>query len=202
MRKNSPRFHQITSNKRSKIKISWGSMPQTPIVCCMLHACCIGGQRSVKMPKRPIIQYWTIPENYHLFVVGVFFLTQIMLCTHKTATILCRYIVLHYRMSHTVILPPPSTALVSQKLSRLMVTSLSMCRTKQMKHCGANQFNVSMENHLNIILLHHHHNTFESRVITSFQPSSVMRVLQLVNWTEHFTHTYWVLARNLLTNGV
>ena len=93
-----------------------------------------------------------------------------MLCAHKTATILCRYIVLHYRMSNTVILPPPSTALVSQKLSRLMVTSLSMCRTKQMKHCGANQFNVSMENHLNIIILHHHHKTFESCVITSFQP--------------------------------
>ena len=67
--------------------------------------------------------------NYHLFVVGGFFLTQIMLCTHKTATILYRHIVLHYRMSNTVILPPPSTALVSQKLSRLMVTPLSMCRT-------------------------------------------------------------------------
>ena len=136
----------------------------------LIKICIIRGQRSVKTAKRPIIQYRTIPENYHLFVVGVFFLTQIMLCGHKTATILCRSIVLHYRMSNTAILPPPSTALVSQKLSRLMVISLSMCRTKQKKHCGANQFHVSMENHLNIILLHHHHKTFQSRVLTSFQP--------------------------------
>ena len=126
-----------------------------------------GRWRCLKGPSYSIELYQKIITCSSLVF---FFLTQIMLCTHKTATILCRYIVLHYRMSHTVILPPPSTALVSQKLSRLMVTSLSMCRTKQMKHCGANQFNGSMENHLNIILLHHHHKTFESRVITSFQP--------------------------------
>ena len=33
---NSPRFHQIVSNKRSKIKISRGSIPRTPLVCHML----------------------------------------------------------------------------------------------------------------------------------------------------------------------
>ena len=123
--------------------------------------------KRVKGPSYSIELYQKIITCLSLVV---FFLTQIMLCTHKTATILCRYIVLHYRMSNTVILPPPSTALVSQKLSRLMVISLSMCRTKQKKHCGANQFHVSMENHLNIILLHHHHKTFQSRVLTSFQP--------------------------------
>ena len=40
---NSPRFQQIVSNIRSKIKISWGSMPTDPLVCCMLctwiHTC-------------------------------------------------------------------------------------------------------------------------------------------------------------------
>ena len=39
----SPRFHQIVSNKRSKIKISWGSMPpdhsSLPYICTQIHTC-------------------------------------------------------------------------------------------------------------------------------------------------------------------
>ena len=34
--KNSPRFHQIASKKRSKIKISQGNIPWTPLVCHIL----------------------------------------------------------------------------------------------------------------------------------------------------------------------
>ena len=36
---NSPRFHQIASSKRSKIKISLGSMPPNPPFATWIHTC-------------------------------------------------------------------------------------------------------------------------------------------------------------------
>ena len=53
--KNSPRFHQIVSNKTSKIKISRGACPRTPPVCHMLctwiHTCLPNNPYNLILPR-------------------------------------------------------------------------------------------------------------------------------------------------------